>query len=399
MPQFGTSNRVSLRYLPETTFGTTPTLSNTVQYQELRYTGETLNYGATFEPSQEIRADRMTPDTVLVGRTSEGDINGELSYGTYDSLIEHVMYNDWQAGASAVTATDIAITVTSNVYRITGASGAFTSKAIAGQFIRVSGFTALGTFYAEVVSIASGGASITINPLSTITAQAAGASITVTPMDYIRNGTVLKSLSIQKAYEDLSTPEFWTFRGVRSSTWGLEISTDSILNTSFGFMGTDAVMSETAPSPSHVLAASTTSIMNAVSNIASINLGVGNTENYFNTLSINMDNQLRGQSAVSHLGYVGLSPGRLSITGTVEMYFEDSAQYEAFESGSSTFPISFVAQDSSSNAYIVTLPNVKYTSFQAQSEGLDQDIMANMEFEAIMDSTGTYQYQISRITA
>ena len=114
MPQFATSNRASLRYIPETTFGTTPTLSNTVQYQELRYTGETLNYGATFEPSQEIRADRMTPDTVLVGRTSEGEINGELSYGTYDDLIENVLYDVWTTGASAVTGTDIAITRTGN---------------------------------------------------------------------------------------------------------------------------------------------------------------------------------------------------------------------------------------------------------------------------------------------
>ena len=189
---------------------------------------------------------------------------------------------------------------------------------------------------------------MTINPLSTIIAAPTGVhTTTVTPMDYIRNGTTLRSLSIQKAFEDLATPEYWTFRGLRSSTWGLEISTDSILTTSFGFMGTDAVMSETGPTDAQLDSATTTPIMNSVSNIAAINLGVGNTENYFNTLSINMDNQLRGQSAVSHLGYVGLSPGRLSITGSVEMYFENSAQYDAFGAGASTFPISFVAQDSS----------------------------------------------------
>lgn len=370
-------------------------------WQDLRYTGETFNYAATFEPSQEIRADRMTPDTVLVGRTSEGDVNGEISYGTYDSLIEHVMYNDWQVGASAYTANDLVIASSSDRTTVTAPSGTpFSGKAIVGQFVRIT----IGTgdnaprYYAEVESITN--TVITTIPLSSIPNTSAGTSITVTPMDYIRNGTTLKSFRVQKAFNDLATPEYWTFSGLRSSTWGLEISTDSILTTSFGFMGTDAEMNTTsAPAANTITDASTTPIMNAVSNIASINLGHGNESNYFNSLSINMDNQLRGQSAVSHLGYVGLSTGRLSITGSVEMYFENRTQYNAFESGSTTFPISFVAEDSENNAYVVTLPNVKYTSFQAQSESLDQDIMASMEFEAIMNTAGTYQYQISRVAA
>ena len=79
------SNGVELGYIAEVTFGTTPT---TPTYQLVRYTGESLNFNITNTTSNEIRADRMTADTIQTSADVSGGVNIELSSGSYDTLLE-----------------------------------------------------------------------------------------------------------------------------------------------------------------------------------------------------------------------------------------------------------------------------------------------------------------------
>jgi hypothetical protein len=400
MPDFGTSNRVALRQVAESTWGETPA---TPTLTPIRFTSESLNYNADFITSEEIRADRMTSDTIQVSSSAAGDINGEWSYGSYDDLIEAAMYSDWVTTGSVQGAdTTIAIDKTAgtpNTYELTDSGNGFASNSwVVGQFIKVEGFATAGTFYAQITSIAAG--TLGIFPMTDVATEAAGDSVTITPMNFVRNGTTKKSFTIQKAFTDLATPELWNFTGARISTWNLELATGSILNTTFGVMAKDAQMIETQFSGATVGSASTTTVLNAVDNIASIVFDgdPGGSTFYFNSLSISLDNQLRGQEAVGNLGYVGVEAGRLALTGSIELYFENSALFDRFRAAT-TFALSFLAQDTAGNVYIVTIPRAKYTQMEIVAGGQDQDIFASAEFEGIIDSTGTYQYQVSRLAA
>ncbi|HEY7822453.1 MAG TPA: phage tail tube protein, partial [Acidimicrobiia bacterium] len=158
MPDFGTSNRVALRQVAESTWGTTPA---TPTFDAVRFTSESLNYNADFITSEEIRADRMTPDTIQVSSQAGGDINGEWSYATYDDFIEAALYGTWTTTGSALgPVTDVAIvktTGTPNSWTLTQVAAALASQSwVVGQFVRVSGFAVAGTFYAEITSIAAG---------------------------------------------------------------------------------------------------------------------------------------------------------------------------------------------------------------------------------------------------
>ena len=401
MPDFGTSNRVALRQVAESTWGTTPA---TPTLEAVRFTSESLNYNADFITSEEIRADRMTPDTIQVSSQAGGDINGEWSYATYDSFIASALYSAWVTSASAEGAqTDISITKTPgspNTWTLDSAALAdFSDNSfVVGQFIRVEGFTTAGTFYAEITSIAA--LSLGIAPLTDVASELAGDSVTVTPMDYVRNGTTKTSYTIQKAFTDLATPELWNFSGARMSTWNLELATGSILTTSFGVLAKDAAMTETQFAGATVNSANTNTVLNAVDNVASIVFDgdPGGSTFYFNSLSINLDNALRGQEAVGTLGLIGVEAGRLSLTGSIELYFENSALFDKFRAATA-FSISFLAQDTAGNSYVVTIPRAKYTSMEIVAGGNDQDIFASAQFEGIINSAGTYQYQISRLAA
>lgn len=397
---FGTSNRVALRQVEETIWGTTPA---TPTLKAIRFTSESLNYNASFITSEEIRADRMTPDTIQVSSQAGGDINCEWSYGTYDDFIAAALYGQWaDTGTTITDDTAFAITKTSgtpNVWTLDNASTDLSAQSWAvGQFLKIEGFATAGTFFAEITEITAG--AVTIAPLSDVATEAAGDAVTVTPMGYVRNGTTKCSFSIQKAFTDLNTPELWNFTGSRISTWNLELATGSILTTSFGVLSQDANMTETQFSGATITPANTNTVLNAVDNIASIVFDgdPGGSTFFFNSLSVALDNSLRGQEAVGTLGLIGVEAGRLAVTGAVELYFENSTLFDRFRAAAA-FSLSFLAQDAQGNSYIVTIPRAKYTSMEIVAGGTDQDIFASAQFEGIINAAGTHQYQISRLSA
>lgn len=397
MPDFGTSNRVALRQVAESTWGNTPA---TPTLEAVRFTSESLNYNADFITSEEIRADRMTPDTIQVSSQGGGEINGEWSYATYDDFIEGAMFSSWlTTGSAQGPDTTIAIVKTGgspNTWTLTDSGSGFASNSwVVGQFVKVEGFSTAGTFFAEITSIAAG--TLGITPLTDVASESAGDSVTITPLDFIRNGTTKNSYTIQKAFTDLATPELWNFTGSRISTWSLELATGSILTTSFGVLAKDAQMTETQFSGATVNTANTNTVLNAVDNVAAIVFDgdPGGSTFYFNSLSIALDNQLRGQEAVGTLGLIGIEAGRMALTGSIELYFENSALFDKFRAATA-FGLSFLAQDTAGNAYVVTIPRAKYTQMEIVAGGLDQDIFASAQFEAIVNTAGTYQYQISR---
>jgi hypothetical protein len=86
------SSRAQLSYVAETVVGTTP--SNPVM-QQMRMTGESLNGSRASSSSAEIRADRNTADLVTTAETSSGEINIELSPGSYDEFLAAALQGSW----------------------------------------------------------------------------------------------------------------------------------------------------------------------------------------------------------------------------------------------------------------------------------------------------------------
>lgn len=88
------SNRAALAYVEETTWGTTPSSA----LQTLRITGESLADQEGTTESAEVLSDRQLADVIRTGRWSQGDINGELSADTLDTLLEGVLGDAWSSG-------------------------------------------------------------------------------------------------------------------------------------------------------------------------------------------------------------------------------------------------------------------------------------------------------------
>lgn len=85
-------SRHSLRYVREVVRGTTPA---TPAFKTVRHTGTTLGLARESLQSEELRDDRQIVDHRGGTFQVAGDINFELSYGTFDELLEAALMGAW----------------------------------------------------------------------------------------------------------------------------------------------------------------------------------------------------------------------------------------------------------------------------------------------------------------
>ncbi|MGY3482223.1 hypothetical protein ACVW1C_000106 [Bradyrhizobium sp. USDA 4011] len=90
------SNRTQLALVREITPGVTPT---TPRMRKVRMTGESLSLAPVYVDSEEIRDDRMLGDAIKTNETTNGGINGEISFpddlSPLSELIMSAFENGW----------------------------------------------------------------------------------------------------------------------------------------------------------------------------------------------------------------------------------------------------------------------------------------------------------------
>jgi hypothetical protein len=86
------SSQTRLASIVETTYGTTP---SSPVFLIQRFTSESLKPGIQNVVSNEIRADRNVADLVQVGFDAGGEVNFELSYGSFDVWLESLLFSTW----------------------------------------------------------------------------------------------------------------------------------------------------------------------------------------------------------------------------------------------------------------------------------------------------------------
>jgi hypothetical protein len=92
-------SRHSMAFVLETTYGTTPA---TPIMTNIRHTQTSLAMSKDSLQSEEIRSDRQIADFRHGARQTGGDIQFELSYGSFDSILEAVLLGAWTADTPVV---------------------------------------------------------------------------------------------------------------------------------------------------------------------------------------------------------------------------------------------------------------------------------------------------------
>lgn len=386
------SNRLQIRYIEETTWGVTPA---TAPMQELRFTGESLRFNISNEVSREIRSDRQVSDLIQAGADCSGSLEWELSYGTYDAFMAAALFSDWSADLNLSETNTISATASG--FTASGGAGHDFADIQPGQWIKVGGFTANdgenNGFY-RVLTAAAG--TLTTSPAPAgLEAAAAGKTITVNG-SMLRNGTTKYSFSLEKVFDDLSPKVYEAFVGMMVNGFSGSVQANSVLSGSFEFIGKTASAGTVSVSPGSVNDATTSDVMNAVANVASIQeAGSDVSSGLVSALEFSVGNNLRGQSAIGVLGFRGVGVGKMDVTGSLTAFFENKNLQDKYIAGTES-SLSFRVNDAKGNTYIFSFPRVKFESSEQSAGGQDSDIMQALNWRSIRHATYDCQIQIDK---
>ncbi|MFN3048509.1 phage tail tube protein [Pseudomonas alloputida] len=103
--------QVTSYLIPEVTPGVTPP---TGAWDTLRLTSNTLSPTVNTQVSDEITDSRISQGSVVSSADIQGDLVGELSYGTFDKLLEAAFYGTWTGDVLTVGSTRRTFTVAKN---------------------------------------------------------------------------------------------------------------------------------------------------------------------------------------------------------------------------------------------------------------------------------------------
>lgn len=390
MPALAVTSRVSIGYIQESTYGTTPGAGN---YKYLRMTGESLNYDISKETSKEIRSDRQNGGATTVDGQAAGSINFHMQYAEYEGLIAGALQNTWTIhGTNGVGTTFSGTFVVGPPSTITAGAAPTGANAFTtlqrGQWFKLTAPTHGND--GKIVRV-----STTVDPTATVitldtnTALLVGAGVANCTIATARltNGTTQPSFSIEKQFNDIT--QFLTFKGMTVNKLNLNFASAAIIDGSFEFMGKNAVRNVTTQLPGTPVASYTYDIHNAVKGVGQLWEGTAPlTSTFVKSLTMAVNNNLRGQKAIANLGNVGIGAGDIEITGTVEVYFADGTIYDKFLNDTYT-QIILSTVDTSGNGYVITLPRVCLMNGKIVAQGENQDIMATFDYACYADDTNS----------
>lgn len=279
----------------------------------------------------------------------------------------------------------------------------FTTLGLAvGQWIKIGGSTTAEQFatagvndFARITSIAANDLNLDNLPSGWGTDNGSGKTITVYVSDYIRVGTTKKHFSYEKVITSQTTPYYQVLAGCQVGTMNLNFRANAVLTGSFDFLGFSASGSTSAQDATpdeapqnDVLAASTN-----VGRIAEAG-SVVTSPNHMQEFNLALNNNLREQNAIGTVGMVGVGVGSCQINGTLRAYFGDETLLDKYLANTATTINVRVAKNS--QAQIYTLPNVKLSSANTNASARNQDVVQEIGFTALKDTTTGTSFQIDR---
>lgn len=372
------ANRVGLAFVEETVWGTTP--SGPPKLKDLRFTGESLKKNVATAESAEIRTDRQTTDLIRTSIGADGEINGEISYGAYDDFFEGALMGaDWSS-ASAVASADTDVSASSVDNSFNRVADWDTNPSV-GQWLKSSGFAnAANNGIFKVVSVTS--KKIVVSG-GTLTTEAATPAVTISRGAEIKNGTTVRSYSIEKAFNDIATA-FAAYTGMTIQQFGVDVKVGGISTCKFSFLGKDETTKAATIGDSANTAAPTNDVMNSIDHVYAVLENQASMD--IMALAMTGQNNFRALEKVGALGAFAMGVGSLKISGTLQAYMANQTLIEKFRAGTAT-TLALVLRDASLNIYVLDFPRVKFSTGQTIAGGKDQDMIVDLGWSAIMHAT------------
>jgi hypothetical protein len=376
---YATGAYADLAYVMESTWGTTP---GSPSMKRLRLTSESVRTKIDGLTSKEIRSDRMIAALTQGNLDVAGSINFEFSHTSFDEILEAALFGDWEDISK--TAATIAF-VSGTPATITDSGNGFVTAGFkVGNLIKVSGSTSNDGYY-TLAGVTAG--TLTLATGETLTDESAGASVTITSSE-LKAGTTDKSFTLEKRFTDID--QYMVFTGCMVNGMNLRITPGEIVTGGFDIFGKSHSASGTSlGTPTDV--ASTTPFNSFNGTLYE----GGSTIAIVTSLEIRLANNIAGRWAIgSNKDKAAKFPGRSNCAGTLSAFFQDLTLYNKFLNGTPS-SLKVILNDGTNRTAII-IPNIKYSGEGTPVINGENDLVLNLNFQALRDSAEETSLKISR---
>lgn len=335
---------------------------------------------------------------------AEGNIHVALSgtEATMAANLQAAIMDQLRQENFRVSATVSTATVTIKNLRGSGGSIA-TSDATAFTVTSFSGGSASKSGVYTIDTVVDND---TFTTVETLTADANGGGLTVVVKgSHLRNPGVLaditkQSFSMQTGFEDVT--KYFNRTGLRIGSFSMQVEAKELVTANWSVMGGGVSHSSTDvlgnTGTYTVLATTNTEVFNATANVGTIYKDGSALSSAIRSIQLNGDASLREQPAVGSKFPAGIGYGRFMLSGSLAAYFEDFSFYDDFINHTTT-SLQFNFEDVDHISYYYTVPAIKITSDPISPNGIDQDVMEEMEWEAQRDPVLNTQFMIDRFSS
>lgn len=222
-----------------------------------------------------------------------------------------------------------------------------------------------------------------------------GALFSTWSTNVLKNGTTKASFSFEKSLLDVN--QYFLYKGMVVSDFSLNLASGAICTGSFNFLGGECTLRQTAHSATSRTAAPTYDVMNCMANVALLQEGSPLTTLagvYVQSLSFTVANNLRTIDAIAYDTPQGITEGSCTITGSMTCYFSSQRLYDKFLAGTAS-ALKFQLSNGT-KSYTFLFPKIKFATDNVTAGGRDQDVMENLTWQALYDSTEGCMIKITR---
>lgn len=214
----------------------------------------------------------------------------------------------------------------------------------------------------------------------------------------LKNGVAQSSLSFEKKFlVDTATYNYFRYTGMVPNAMNLSIAAGEIITGSFDFLGKGGTVAAAAIASSTYVDAAAENVLSASSHVGALSLGSFSTAKILK-VDLSASNNLQTARVIGSLDNADIGAGLFNVSGSIEIYFEDKAVYEAYLDATE-MALSITMGITTAEKYTIALPRIKFSDGEVFASGQNGYVMASMPFQALGDPTTDCTMQITRAVA
>lgn len=204
----------------------------------------------------------------------------------------------------------------------------------------------------------------------------------------LKTGVTQKSFTIEQGSLDIG--QYTVYTGCTVTSMTLDVPLNGMCKSTFNVIGKDMSLSATPLDGTVTMPAATQPFYHGTGSF----LEGGSAVGIITSLNLTIDNGVQSNFALGNTASISATPGMSTITGTIQVYFENGTLVNKFLNGSDS-SIQFTLTDGvKSHTYL--LPKVKYNGSTREIAG-QQPITMSLPFTAHYDSLNSSNIVITRV--